>query len=166
MSAQWHLLEFEWPARAADLPRPEGLTPTYWRPVSGGLGRLYLDHAPKDPAPWSALQPLLSLAGAAAGQHAGFHYVVETDIPAEVEQDFNDWYEQEHMPGLARVSGTIATRRFRRVNGQPVYVACYDLVSPAALEHPDWLAVRYTPWSDRIRPHFRNTRRMMFERHS
>jgi hypothetical protein len=35
-------------------------------------------------------------------------------------------------------------------------------VSPQVLERPEWLAVRHTEWSDRVRPHFRNTVRVMF----
>jgi len=30
------------------------------------------------------------------------------------------------------------------------------------LERPEWLAVRHTEWSSRVRPHFRNTVRIMF----
>jgi hypothetical protein len=41
-------------------------------------------------------------------------------------------------------------------------LACYDLVSPDTLGCPPWLAIRYTGWSDKVRPNFRNTKRTMF----
>ena len=95
-------------------------------------------------------------------EKATHHYAVETDVAEQDEADFNAWLEQEHLPGLARVPGTVIARRFLRGSGAPRYIACYDLTTPATLEHPAWLAVRHTAWSRRIRPLFRNTRRTMF----
>ena len=112
----------------------------------------------------SQLALLVELAGASAGEAAPFHYVVETDVVEEHEADFNAWYDGEHMPGLAAVPGTVRAARYRDVAGYPRYYACYDLTSPGTLGSPAWLAVRATPWSDRVRPTFRNTRRTMFRR--
>jgi hypothetical protein len=110
------------------------------------------------------LAPLLDIAGAARGRAAPFHYVVETDVLPDREDDFNAWYDEEHMPGLARVEGTVRARRFRNPDGHPRYHACYDLVVPETLGSPPWLAVRGTAWSSRVRPTFVNTRRTMFRR--
>ena len=107
---------------------------------------------------------LVEVGGASAGEAAPFHYVVETDVLAEREADFNAWYDSEHLPGLAAVPGTVRAARYRDVAGHPRYYACYDLTSPGTLGSPEWLAVRATPWSDRVRPTFRNTRRTMFRR--
>ena len=107
---------------------------------------------------------LVELDGASAGEAAPFQYVVETDVLAECEADFNAWYDREHMPGLAAVPGTVRAARYRDVAGHPRYYACYDLTNPGTLGSPEWLAVRATPWSDRVRPTFRNTRRTMFRR--
>ncbi len=82
----------------------------------------------------------------------------------EDEDELNAWYDQEHLPGLAGVPGTIIAMRFRRASGSPKYLACYDLTTPATLERDEWLAVRHTAWSSRVRPLFRNTRRTMFRR--
>ena len=43
-------------------------------------------------------------------------------------------------------------------------VAAYDLLTPEVTEHPDWLAVRNTEWSSRVRPHFRRPKRTFFRR--
>ena len=112
----------------------------------------------------SRLSLLMDLPGAAAGTEAPYHYVVETDVMAECEADFNAWYDREHLPGLASVPGTVRARRFRNVDDHPRYHACYDLVRRETLGSPPWLAVRGTPWSDRVRPAFFNTRRTMFRR--
>jgi hypothetical protein len=137
---------------------------TWWRSLDGSGWRAYCDASSHPGVGWEALEPLLALDGMSAGQEAKFHYIVETDIPVEAAPDFNNWYDTEHLPGLSKVPGTIKVRRFRRLSGSPLYVACYDLVSSDVLEHPAWLAVRHTDWSSRVRPLFMNTRRSMFEK--
>lgn len=113
---------------------------------------------------WHRLKCLQRLDGASAGEIASCHYVVETDVLAEHEDDLNAWYEQEHLPGLASVPGTVRAARYLDAGGAPRYYACYDLASPDVLGNPAWLAVRGTAWSARVRPAFRNTRRTMFRR--
>jgi hypothetical protein len=108
------------------------------------------------------LEPIAEYRGASAGASAPYHYVVATDIEAGWEDELHTWYRDEHMPGLAAVPGNVQCARLRSVEGAPRYHACYDLVSPQVLERPEWLAVRHTEWSDRVRPHFRNTVRVMF----
>jgi hypothetical protein len=110
------------------------------------------------------LDLLMELAGASAGKPAPYHYVVETDVLPEFDVDLNAWYDQEHLPGLARVPGTVRAARFVNVDGSPRYHACYDLVSTETLGSARWLAVRGTSWSSRVRPAFRNTKRTMFRR--
>jgi hypothetical protein len=110
------------------------------------------------------LGPMFDSPGASRNETPLFHYVVETDVDEAHEADLNAWYDTEHMPGLAACPGTVRARRFRNPDGSPRYHACYDLVSTDALGSKPWLAVRHTAWSDRVRPHFRNTRRTMFRR--
>lgn len=161
MEGLW-LKELPWESGAAvfaAMPEP-GLC--IWQSVDGQVARGYLlaDRAPD--GTWTTLTGLQSLEGASAGARPEFHYVVETDVAPEHEAELNAWYEQEHLPGLARVPGTIRAARYRRASGSPRHLACYDLTSPATLERPEWLAVRHTAWSSRVRPLFQNTRRTMF----
>jgi hypothetical protein len=100
--------------------------------------------------------------GASAGESPGFHYVVEMDPAAGWEEEIFRWYDTEHMPGLAAVRGCVRAQRFLNRDGGPYSLACYDLTDPGARESSAWLAVRHTPWSDRVRPQFRNTRRTLF----
>jgi hypothetical protein len=109
---------------------------------------------------------LLDIPGASAGEAAPFHYVVEAGVDAEHESEFNAWYDAEHLPGLAAVTGCVRARRLRILetpDGRSIYLACYDLVSPSSLTTEAWLAVRRTPWSDRVRPTFRDTKRTVFQ---
>src|SRR5262245_55863191 len=109
------------------------------------------------------LVPVFDRPGASRTKAAAFHYVVETDVVPAHEADLNAWYDKEHMPGLAACPGTVRARRFRNPDGAPRYHACYDLTRTETLGSEPWLAVRHTAWSDRVRPHFRNTKRTMFK---
>lgn len=109
------------------------------------------------------LECTLDLAGHSSGSHAEWHYVVETDVRPEAEDDFNAWYCTEHMPGLAAVPGTARARRYVGT-AAPRHYATYDLAAREAFGSEPWLAVRATAWSSRVRPNFYNTRRTMFRR--
>ena len=164
-STMWQCL-----VAAQDFPRAaascDPATVTWWRSKDGQTYRGYhLGAEPSARFPWTALQGLVDFVGASHGEHAPFHYVVETDVPDEALADFHAWYETEHMPGLARVPGTVRASRWIRQEGTPRFVACYDLVTPAAMERTEWLAVRHTDWSSRVRPMFRNTFRTLYARH-
>jgi hypothetical protein len=100
--------------------------------------------------------------GVSRGSAPLFHYVVETDVSAVHEQDFNAWYNNEHLPGLVAVPGCIAAARYLNMSNSPRYIAAYDLVSPDVLERPEWLAIRNTDWSSLVRPNFRNPKRTLF----
>jgi hypothetical protein len=135
-----------------------------WQSIDGRLLRTYAQgHARPGPS-WQELQAIQVIPGAAAGQPASFHYVVETDVLPENADALNDWYAREHLPGLAAVAGTIRAARYRRLDGSPMFYACYDLVAPDVLASDAWLSVRNTDWSSRVRPMFRNPLRTMFRR--
>ena len=97
-----------------------------------------------------------------------FHYVVETDTDEGWFDKIAQWYDEEHMLGLAAVPGTISAMRLINLDAKceegdnrPPSFACYDLTSPDVLGSAEWLAVRHTAWSDVARPHFKNTLRTM-----
>lgn len=135
-----------------------------WQSIDGKLGLAYAAKPSDELAGCQALTIGQVLVGASHLSAAGFHYVVITDVEPAVEEEFNAWYATEHLPGLARVPGTVCARRLVRTGASPRYLASYDLTAPQVLERPEWLAVRHTPWSSRIRPFFRNTQRVMYRR--
>ena len=111
----------------------------------------------------SRLELLQQLEGASHGQAAPFHYVVEMTPDPGFEDELQQWYDTEHLPGLARVPGCVLAQRWWNHDAGPKSLACYDLISAQTLGSPAWLAVRNTPWSAHMRPHFTQTRRTMFE---
>lgn len=108
------------------------------------------------------LQVCQAIAGASAGLAGAWHYVVETDVKPEADSDLNDWYQTEHLPGLASVPGTVLAARLKNPQRSPRYHACYLLQTRETFGSAPWLAVRATDWSSQVRPSFVNTKRTMF----
>lgn len=71
-----------------------------------------------------------------------------TEPPPGMEEEFNAWYDAEHIPERLAIPGFRSARRW--VRGR-TYLATYELESAAVLQSPAYLA-RYqnpTPWSKR-----------------
>ena len=83
------------------------------------------------------------------------------NVAPEAEDDFNKWYDEEHIPALAAVPGTLCARRFRATQGPLRYVALYHLVSPEVVASAEWKKAVDTPWTARIRPHMRDRLRVV-----
>jgi hypothetical protein len=138
-----------------------------WQAKVGSGLRAYAKSELAPSKEWQRLECLQSLEGPAKGEPVNFHYVVEADVLPENDAQLNAWYQDEHLPGLASVPGTIRAARYRRTHpasGLPKYYACYDLVSLDVTKTEPWLAVRHTAWSDMVRPMFLNTVRTEFIR--
>ena len=137
---------------------------TWWQAVDQPLFRAYWQDQTPPQVTATPLQLLLDLKGASYQTSGQFHYVVETDVKPEQEEEMNAWYNTEHLVGLSQVAGVISARRYLRLSGGPRFIACYELESPHILESKEWLAVRHTAWSSRVRPMFFNTFRQHFVR--
>ena len=81
------------------------------------------------------------------------------------EDEFNEWYDHEHIPGLAAVPGTLCARRFRDAKGTHRYLALYHLESPDVPLTAAWKQAAGTPWTERLRPHFRDHLRILTKRY-
>ncbi|MGH8706280.1 MAG: hypothetical protein ACREUO_12790 [Burkholderiales bacterium] len=77
-------------------------------------------------------------------------YLACGDAPKEHEQEFNRWYDEEHIPLLAAVPGVLGARRFRASSGTPRYIALYELEHERVPEHPQWQQATRTEWAQRI----------------
>ena len=103
-----------------------------------------------------------------APQGAGGLLLNAINVAPEAEADFNAWYKEEHQPALARVPGTLAARSYRSAeagSGTHRYLALYHLESPAVIKSAAWKAATETPWSERVRPHFRDRVRVLARRY-
>ncbi len=81
--------------------------------------------------------------------------LVTMEPAAGAEDEFNDWYDTEHVPQRAGLPGFETASRWVCLDGWPRYVALYDLTGTAALETDAYRAVsgpNSTPWSKRVLP--------------
>lgn len=91
-------------------------------------------------------------------------YVIWTDIPAEREIEFNEWYNREHAPDrVLGIAGFIQARRFVAAEGAPQYAAWFDVAGPEVFRNEAYLAMRRTPdpRSQQFIPLFRNVIRFI-----
>ncbi len=68
---------------------------------------------------------------------------------ASWEDEFNDWYDHEHIPLRIAVPGFRSAQRYR-ARGTRNYLVVYEMDSPAVLKTAAYLAVKNNP-SDRTR---------------
>ncbi len=71
--------------------------------------------------------------------------MVFVDIDAEMDADFNAWYDQEHIGDLLGMPGFLNAGRYQALKGGPRYLACYELESVEALQTPEYLKFRNEP---------------------
>src|SRR5437762_2234102 len=72
-------------------------------------------------------------------------FMVYVDIDAQHVQEFNEWYNKEHLPELLSVPGILSAARYEAVKGGPQYLACYELESVAVMQTPAFTNRPRTP---------------------
>ena len=60
--------------------------------------------------------------------------MVWVDVPADKEEEFNRWYNEEHLQELLSIPGVLNATRYEAVRSGPKHLACYELESPAVVE--------------------------------
>jgi hypothetical protein len=81
--------------------------------------------------------------------------LVLIDIDPEYEEEFNRWYTEEHFPERQQCPGFLSARRFVSVEGEPKYLALYDLDDPEVLETEEYRRIRPpSEWTKKLQPHF------------
>jgi hypothetical protein len=71
--------------------------------------------------------------------------------PGLSDDEFNAWYDTDHLPPLAASDSVVRVRRFRRTGAEYPYLALYDITDWDAWEiNPARPLVRATPWAKRV----------------
>ena len=80
--------------------------------------------------------------------------MVWADVPAEMEEEFNRWYDEEHIAELLDIPGVLSAARYVAVRGGPKYLACYELENSQVVGGQAWQRHRENPteWSKRMSP--------------
>jgi hypothetical protein len=80
--------------------------------------------------------------------------MVYVDVPELLEEEFNRWYNEEHIAERLSIPGVLNAARYVAVRGGPKYLACYELAEPEAYFSDTWQHYLNHPteWSQRMAP--------------
>ena len=73
--------------------------------------------------------------------------------PSAFDEEFNAWYDTEHIPERLAVPGIETGLRYGSVGPAPRYLAIYDLSTLAVMDSPEYLRValdQSSPWTRRV----------------
>ncbi len=79
--------------------------------------------------------------------------IAAMDFSNVAEDEFNDWYDTEHLPERQRVSGFLICQRWIGAENPKQSVATYDLESVSVLQGAGYRAIggeNLSPWSKRV----------------
>jgi hypothetical protein len=79
--------------------------------------------------------------------------ITSVDVADRAVEEFNRWYDEVHLPEVLACPGFISAARFECTDGQPRFLAIYELESEGALATPEMQRVR--GWGEMF-PHVRN----------
>jgi hypothetical protein len=89
--------------------------------------------------------------------------LVMIGVDEDHEEEFNRWYNEEHFPERIQCPGFLSGRRFVSVEGEPKYLAIYDLESPDVLESPEYLRIRPpSEWQQRVSKQWKRSIRNVY----
>lgn len=90
--------------------------------------------------------------------------VVMVNVDPEVEEEFNEWYNTEHIPALMKVQGAISGERYVSEDGPLKYMAIYEVENPNVVESAAWKKAGDTEWTRKMRPHLKDVTRIVYEK--
>jgi len=88
--------------------------------------------------------------------------IVFNQVKARDEQDFNEWYNREHIDERVNLPGFHRGRRYVAVGGSPKYLATYECDTVEDLATPGYLALlaNQTPWTQAVMARFTKFNRL------
>ena len=106
-------------------------------------------------------------------EEGGYLFFAFMGIEPEHEAVFNEVYNTEHIPDLLKVPGVRSVTRYKLdstvyatlMEGQPTYVAVYEVDSPDVVTSDAWnVATELGRWKDKVRPYTKNRSHLVYER--
>src|SRR6201995_5849112 len=80
------------------------------------------------------------------------------DIDAADDEDFNRWYDREHLEERVAIDGFVEARRYVARTGSPKYLCLYSTETLNVLDSPNYRARLASPtdWSKKTMARFKN----------
>ena len=92
--------------------------------------------------------------------------LVMMEPTSQIEEEFNEWLDTEHIPERLTVPGFLSGTRYTAVEGPLKHLSMYDLESPEVLKSDAYAKIsplHPSPWSRRIFRHIRGARRNVYQ---
>ena len=79
-------------------------------------------------------------------------FLVWSEVPADKDENFNRWYNDEHLADLVAIPGVLNAARYEAVSGSPKYLAAYELTNPEVRDTPEYEEhlIKPSEWSNRV----------------
>lgn len=104
----------------------------------------------------------------ARAKHLGLMFAV-LEPPPDMEEEFNEWYDTEHIPERKAISGFLTAQRFVAQEGSPKYLALYDLSEVDVLDSEAYRRIgpgHYSSWTRRVNRKARIFKRYVYQQTS
>jgi hypothetical protein len=155
-----HDLESVEVLQARDLPRVTGVDASPWSQRLVGQCRSICHFEAEQTLPGRLVSPA----------EARGLMMFAMNVSAEVDAEFNAWFDGEHIPHLAAVPGVLAARRFRMSpGGTHRYLVLYHLSEPGVQASAAWKKGGASPITERMKKEFlapeRNPLRLVLKRY-
>ncbi len=89
--------------------------------------------------------------------------MVHIDIKPGMEEEFNRWYNEEHIPNLLGVPGVLWAKRAINTGKGPKYIAVYEHENIDVQRSEAYRKAVHTEWTKRIEPYFLKFEREVYE---
>ena len=112
--------------------------------------------------------------------NTNYLFIASMDVEPHKEEEFNDVYNNDHIPFLSKVPGVLSISRFKldeltviiggekrtiRVENEPKYHSICEVESPEVLTSEAWSqAVDSGRWPEHVRPYTKNRRHVLIKR--
>jgi len=80
-------------------------------------------------------------------------YSVMFAVPKAREEEFDRWYDEDHVPTLLKNKGWLACRRYKIFSGEPgnwTHLALHYLQDPQVLDCEERKEARRSPWREKL----------------
>ncbi|QYB00191.1 hypothetical protein I1A62_03650 (plasmid) [Rhodococcus sp. USK10] len=89
--------------------------------------------------------------------------LIAADVEQGFEDEFNQWYDYEHLPERAALPGFLSARRFVAESGEPKYLTMYEVENGEVLTSPAYSDVSPpSQWQTELTPHIQKVVRTVY----
>ncbi|MCL5070777.1 MAG: hypothetical protein M1308_07765 [Actinobacteria bacterium] len=84
--------------------------------------------------------------------------IVQMDVDPEYEDEYNKWYDTEHIPMFLKVPGVIGAKRAKLLDPYtgPKYITIYEYADDEVAKSKEYAAVLETPWAKKMMGKLKN----------